>query len=192
MLVKATKLDPRVKRTRQLLEQALGDLLKEKTFHAITVQDIAERAEVNRATFYAHFEDKYALLNYSVRTAFQALLNQQLPPMPLLTVENLHRLMLTMCDYLGGFIGHCAPYSNTDEQGAMLQQVQVYSYEVILEWTKRTPPQTSSAPEVVAMVCSWAMFGAVLHWAHEGRKYPPEQLVKQVLEMLTSGLSSYL
>lgn len=55
--------DPRVKRTRQALLQAFVALLEEKqNFHSISVQDIAERATVNRATFYDHFEDKYALL----------------------------------------------------------------------------------------------------------------------------------
>lgn len=55
--------DPRVKRTRQLLMQAFMELLKEKKdISSISVQDIAERATLNRATFYAHFEDKYAFL----------------------------------------------------------------------------------------------------------------------------------
>ncbi len=53
--------DPRVKRTRQLLLQAFMALLEEKQhIYSISVQDIAERATVNRATFYAHFEDKYS------------------------------------------------------------------------------------------------------------------------------------
>ena len=51
------KLDPRVKRTRTLLEQAFMDLIQEEGFQGVTVQDIAERAGVNRATFYAHFAD---------------------------------------------------------------------------------------------------------------------------------------
>ena len=54
--------DPRVKRTRKLINQAFFDLMNEKGFQAITVQDITDRAEVNRATFYAHYEDKYDLL----------------------------------------------------------------------------------------------------------------------------------
>ena len=64
------KLDPRVKRTRSLLEQAFMDVLKEKGFQTITVQDITQRAGVNRATFYAHFDDKYDLLDHSIRQGF--------------------------------------------------------------------------------------------------------------------------
>jgi AcrR family transcriptional regulator len=44
-------LDPRVKRTRQLLVQAFFELLSAKDFEVVSVQDIAEKATVNRATF---------------------------------------------------------------------------------------------------------------------------------------------
>jgi AcrR family transcriptional regulator len=55
--------DLRVRRTRKLLRQALIELTIEKGFAAVTVQDIAERAMVNRATFYRHYLDKYDLLD---------------------------------------------------------------------------------------------------------------------------------
>ena len=82
MLVKEKeekKLDPRIKRTRQLLQQALMDLMREKSFQSITVQDIAERATVNRVTFYAHFEDKSALLEYTIREMIKKQLYSQVP-----------------------------------------------------------------------------------------------------------------
>src|SRR5207245_2778046 len=63
MVTQAKGVDPRVKRTRKLLQQAFIELFQEKGFAAISIQDITERATVNRATFYAHFPDKYALLD---------------------------------------------------------------------------------------------------------------------------------
>src|SRR5260370_11805882 len=56
------KIDPRIRRTRQMLFQAFQELLAEKTFDQISVQDLAERSTLNRATFYDHFTDKFALL----------------------------------------------------------------------------------------------------------------------------------
>ena len=52
------KLDPRARRTRERLGEALIALMHEKTFDSITVQDVLDRAGVARATFYAHFQDK--------------------------------------------------------------------------------------------------------------------------------------
>jgi AcrR family transcriptional regulator len=58
----ARREDRRVQRTRQLLRGALFSLIQEKGFEALSVQDIIDRANVGRATFYAHFENKEDLL----------------------------------------------------------------------------------------------------------------------------------
>lgn len=54
--------DRRVQRTRELLRGALFALIREKGFEALTVQNIIDRANVGRATFYAHFDNKEDLL----------------------------------------------------------------------------------------------------------------------------------
>jgi AcrR family transcriptional regulator len=69
--------DPRVRRTRQLLQQALHKLLKEKSFDEILVGDIAEAATVNRATFYDHYSDKFALFDSMVASDFHRLLEER-------------------------------------------------------------------------------------------------------------------
>lgn len=56
------KLDRRVRKTRFLLQHALRELILEKGYDAITVQDILDRADVGRSTFYAHFRNKDDLL----------------------------------------------------------------------------------------------------------------------------------
>ena len=66
------KLDPRVIRTRGLILKSFEDLLADKGFESISVQDVTDKAQVNRATFYAHFPDKYALLDYSIQKMFMA------------------------------------------------------------------------------------------------------------------------
>jgi len=54
-------LDRRVQRTRQLLQEALVMLILEKGYEAVTVQDLIDRANVGRSTFYSHFRDKEEL-----------------------------------------------------------------------------------------------------------------------------------
>src|SRR4030088_3411596 len=92
--------DPRVVRTRQLLRAALRGLLREKSFQTISVQDIAAHATVNRATFYAHFVDKYALLNDLIRETFQEALAQKLPAGAPFSPPNVRLLIEALCGYL--------------------------------------------------------------------------------------------
>jgi len=61
------KIDPRVKRSRLFLQNALISLIAEKGFEEITVQEITKKADLNRATFYLHFQDKNDLLEQSIR-----------------------------------------------------------------------------------------------------------------------------
>lgn len=57
----AEGLDRRTKRTREALMSAFLDLLKEKPLNAITVTELTDAANVNRATFYTHYQDIFAL-----------------------------------------------------------------------------------------------------------------------------------
>lgn len=58
----AVKTDRRVRRTRDLLRSALVSLILEKGYERVTVQDILDRADIGRSTFYAHYRDKDDLL----------------------------------------------------------------------------------------------------------------------------------
>jgi AcrR family transcriptional regulator len=56
------RVDIRVERTRKRLQEALFELAHERDFDLIAVSDIAERAGVNRSTFYQHYSDKETVL----------------------------------------------------------------------------------------------------------------------------------
>ncbi len=53
-----TKIDRRVQRTRELLQKALIELISERVYDAITIQEIVDRANVGRTTFYLHYSSK--------------------------------------------------------------------------------------------------------------------------------------
>ncbi|MFC0560504.1 TetR/AcrR family transcriptional regulator [Halalkalibacter alkalisediminis] len=57
------KVDRRVVKTQQAIKKALLELMSEKNFDHITIQDISDRANVNRSTVYLHYLDKYDLLD---------------------------------------------------------------------------------------------------------------------------------
>jgi len=55
-------IDSRIIRTKEAIRQALMELIEEKGFEAITVKDITTRADINRGTFYVHYENKHDLM----------------------------------------------------------------------------------------------------------------------------------
>jgi AcrR family transcriptional regulator len=63
LIMNVAKTDRRILRTKEAINSAFLELLSEKGFDRITVNDISERANINRGTVYLHYEDKYDLLN---------------------------------------------------------------------------------------------------------------------------------
>jgi AcrR family transcriptional regulator len=68
--------DLRVRRTHALLRETLIDLIAEKGFDAVSVGEIAERAMINRSTFYRHYPDKYALVTSIFEEAVDQLISE--------------------------------------------------------------------------------------------------------------------
>jgi len=183
--------DPRVKRTRQLLLHAFTELQKEKSLYSISVQDIAERATVNRATFYAHFEDKYALMDGWIREEFRQVVAHNLPTGAGLTVSNLNALIRMVFDFLAGFYGSC---KRTDVQfepmfeTAMQQELG----EVLLVWLNErqsSGAQGEGSLETTAQVLSWAIFGPAVQWSRGSRTRSAEEMSAEVLRVVLAALA---
>lgn len=73
---KDVKMDRRVSRTRRQLRNALMALILERGYNAVTVEDITDRADLGRTTFYLHYRDKDGLLIESLEAIAEDLKNQ--------------------------------------------------------------------------------------------------------------------
>ena len=182
------KLDPRVRRTRQLLEQAFIDLIQEKGFQAISVQDITEHAGVNRATFYAHFQDKYALLDNFIREGFRQEIEKRMLNACHYSLENLRMLIVAVCEYVSNVHAHCSPPQSQFET-LIETEIKNQIYELLLNWLKQVGSQTS--PQNAATATSWAIYGLASQWSHDHNKEKSsaEKFADEVLPLLASNLN---
>jgi Transcriptional regulator len=190
MLLKQEKRkeDPRIKRTRQLLHQAFLELMREKSFQEITIQDISERATVNRVTFYAHFLDKYALLEYSTREIFKERLHNHLPESAPFTHENLATLIRVLCEFLGEMNRVCpAPRGQMDS--LIEKQIKETVYEILLTWLEGLPLSNPDNTEQKAMIIAWAIYGAAVLWSQKTRPEPVNDFVQQILPIILASLN---
>lgn len=69
-------MDLRVKKTKRAIRSAFYELIKEKPLEKITVKEIAERAEINKTTFYAHYETVYDLVDQLEQEAVAEVISQ--------------------------------------------------------------------------------------------------------------------
>ena len=96
--------DPRILRSRQMLMEALLRLLTRKEFDDISIQEIADEATLNRATFYLHYPDKNALLQAMTAARFRDLIARR--GISFTDCDGaLRAIALGVCDYLAETAG---------------------------------------------------------------------------------------
>jgi AcrR family transcriptional regulator len=179
------KVDPRVRRTLQFLEEAFSTLIDEKDFQSITIQDITERAGINRATFYAHFSDKYALLDYKIRQDFRAEIEKRTLSACHFSGDNLRTLIFTVCEFIGDANSQCKSPRGQFEP-LMEAQVKAQIKDLLMTWLNQVG--SNIPPEIAATAASWAIYGLAQYWNHEKDRVSLNKFVEQVLPLAEANL----
>ena len=169
-----SRVDPRVTRTRKLIRDALVSLLAEKNFESISVQDIAGRATVNRATFYAHFTDKFALLDAMIREDFAGHLSEGNP----LSTET-RGLLLAVGNNTFAFVAlHRRCRIDRDFEPQMQRSLEA-------ELTDFLSPRFGHC---AAMLVASALVSSAMSWRHQSPNAPFEPIVANVVGILVDGV----
>lgn len=176
----APSLDPRIRRTRHLLQSSLGNLLETRPFEDLSVQDITDAATVNRATFYDHYPDKFALLECMVATRFHELLRGRGVKFEGPCPRALRAMVLGVCEFLAALPGAACERQRQLEphlESAVIAVVR----GMILEGLKRHPPGEGASPEMISAAASWAVYGAAQEWVRTPERCPAEEVADTVM-----------
>lgn len=103
--------DPRVRRTHRLLIESFSELLAQKKYESISVADITRLAHVNRATFYAHFNDKDDLFEEVVYDSFQTMVEEVEQVSDRLDELMIRQMSSSMYTYLDNVRSRCSHYN---------------------------------------------------------------------------------
>ncbi len=180
--------DPRVRRTRKILQQALAALLHTREFDKLSVQEITDAAGVNRATFYAHYPDKFALLECMIEDRFQSLIAERGVVFDGSCGMALQGMVLGVCDFLTQSLrqgagakcpraGQLPPHM----ESAIIAVVR----RMLLEGIRKNPPQGAYSPELLASTASWAIYGAAREWLQTPNHPPSEQAAPAIQRLVT-------
>ena len=180
-----TKVDPRVRRTRQQLGEAFQTVVWAKGFQAVTVQDIAERAGVNRTTFYLHFPDKFALAEYVIGQTARQAVEEHLPDIEHLTPANLRTMIFMVFEYVRRSKAPNAPH-DPQLEALVEQQIRQQTQALLQQGLQRT--HEPGAAQVAATAASWAIYGLAQQWQRDGQQPAIGQQVDQVLPLMVGLL----
>ncbi|MGY3777198.1 TetR/AcrR family transcriptional regulator [Isobaculum melis] len=193
-MLKKKKVDLRVLRTKKMISEAFVELFGEKGYDQITIQDIADRAMINRATFYLHFKDKNDLLDQIFEFAL-ASFSKILDPSIIqkgnqLQIKKLEAVIaevfieikknktfyqvLTESNYI----------NKMKEQVAKHIQVQ---YQHIFSQLKVTENDFEVPIDFIIEYMT-AIFVSTVHWwLMSDSNYPPEQMAHLLIKLVGNG-----
>jgi AcrR family transcriptional regulator len=180
------KLDPRVKRTRGLILRSFESLLAEKGFESISVQDVTDKAEVNRATFYAHFPDKYALLDHSISQMFMGEIEKRTLNVCSYSPDNLRNLILAVVEFISHLHSDCAqPHQQFESlvEGTIKKQI----FDLLSYWLRNSKLPT----DIPATVATWAIYGLASHYSHLKKRPPLETFVDEAFPLVAVNLEQF-
>ena len=182
------KLDPRVKRTRSLILKSFGELLAEKNFENISVQDVTDKAEINRATFYKHFVDKYALLDYSINQMFMQEIEKRMLNACHYTSDNLRNLILAVCEFLSRLHSDCAQ-PHQQFESLVETQIKKQLFDLLSYWLKQSKVKIST--DIPATVATWAIYGLASHYSHSKKPPALDKFVEEALPLVAVNLEQF-
>jgi AcrR family transcriptional regulator len=182
--------DPRIRRTRLLLQQALEKLLKTKRFEELSIQDIAEAATVNRATFYDHYPDKFALLECLVATQFNALLAARGVKFDGTCSSAIRAIVLGVCDFLTSAPGIGCGGERRVEEPHLESAIIAVVRHIFLDGLQHQTLPGNVSVEMAAAAASWAIYGAAKEWLKTPDRCSSEQAAESVMELVLPMLHS--
>ena len=189
--MKTEKIDRRVKYTRMVIKESFIDLLEKKDISRITIKEICENADINRATFYAHYSDQYELLRKiedefldNIRDYLDELDQKIYKENPVLLVEKIFEYIkenAKLCKLL------------LSERGGLnfQKRVMVLVYDTIINELSGITRITKEDADYVYSFTITGCVGIVQKWLDDGMKKSARFIADMVIK-LTLGLINSL
>lgn len=171
--------DPRVVRSRRMLIEALVKLLDVKEFDDISIQEIADEAGLNRATFYLHYPDKNALLQAMTDARFRDMITRR--GVSFTNCDGaLRAIALGVCDYLAETTGCPSQLAKMPIEASIIPVVE----GIFQEGAARHGITPNADSQLLATTAAWAIFGAARRWYQTPDRIPAEEMAARIEVMV--------
>lgn len=184
--------DRRIQRTRQILQDALIELILNKGYEAVTVQDIIDRANVGRSTFYVHFRDKEDLL----LSGFEHLLAQLEEHLMSESVANESRWALNLSMFQHAQSQRKLYKALAGKQGGnvAVAHIQKYLFTYLHNHMKQVLSKRKKGipPEILAQYLSSSFISLLTWWLDNDSQYSPEQMNEYYRQLVEPGVDAIM
>ncbi|MCM3770760.1 TetR/AcrR family transcriptional regulator [Priestia aryabhattai] len=189
-----SKTDRRIIRTKRFIRDALTELMEEKGFEGVTVRDLTKKADINRGTFYLHYQDKYDLLEKSENEVIQEIkefikkanpneiVSTNLKEQPLPFIVALFEYIQENARFMQVMLG---PKGNPGFHLKIKEVMKTNMLEKLELVNSQTPPLVP-LEHLMSYVTS-AHLGVIQYWLEQDMKQSPREMALTLASMTFFG-----
>jgi AcrR family transcriptional regulator len=185
------RVDPRILRTRQLIKDAFIDLLQEMDINKITVNRIAERATINRVTFYLHYSDIQDMLEKMAQEMAEDIENILMSTSTYQnSVEDIGGVKLeTLLEYIAKNAKFYKVVLSTKRTSIFMERLLNIISATIKERSENVslPAAKDIQKDIAIWYGSSALIGTISAWLRRDMPYTPQFLAKQLSMLFRIG-----
>lgn len=193
MSIKNDYIDKRIVKSKKAMKDALLSLMQEKDFKEISISDIVRLADLNRGTFYKHYQFKEDLLSEIIDEVITDLVDSFRDPYKnkeVLEVDKLTTSAIKVFDHVSKYSNFYALIVQTNALAGFQQKFCNVLKELTLNDITDSLPTVKINRELHASYQAYAILGLIIEWVNGGYKYSSNYMAEQLLEIIKLNTST--
>ncbi|MGE7879092.1 TetR-like C-terminal domain-containing protein [Peribacillus muralis] len=182
-------IDRRIRKSKKNLKTSLISLMQSKDFREISITDIVEHADLNRGTFYKHYQYKEELLEEMMEDVIADLILSYREPYKHVDVFTINELTASVIKIFEHVAAHADIYTLVLKSNALPTL-----HDRICEELKKLPledledyrPNTKINKALASSYQAYAILGMIIEWVNTGFTYSADYMAEQLLEIITN------
>lgn len=181
------KVDLRVKYTKMILRESLLEIMKEKPIAKITPTELCRHADINRNTFYSHYDCPEDLLKEIEEDLFSQIMN-----IPMECGNELAQLT-KVCQIIYENRNLCAViFSKNGDEDFLRDVISMAHDKVIAEWKAAGTTVSDDQLEMLYYFTVNGSVSIIQNWIMQGMIKSPEEIAEFIVKVISSGLYGFI
>ncbi|MFS0765593.1 TetR/AcrR family transcriptional regulator [Peribacillus phoenicis] len=184
-----TGIDRRIRKSKMALKESLTSLMQKKDFRDISITDIVELADLNRGTFYKHYQYKEELLEEVMEDVIADLIISYREPyknVETFTINELTASVIKIFEHVANYANIYTLILKSNAWPTLLERICNELKKLPLEDLEDYRPNPKINIELASSYQAYAILGMIIEWVNTGFKYSADYMAEQLLEILNN------
>ncbi|MDQ0882487.1 TetR/AcrR family transcriptional regulator [Peribacillus sp. V2I11] len=184
-----TGIDRRIRKSKMALKESLISLMQNKDFREISITDIVELADLNRGTFYKHYQYKEELLEEVMEDVIADLIISYREPyknVETFTINELTASVIKIFEHVANYANIYTLILKSNAWPTLLERICNELKKLPLEDLEDYRPNPKINKELASSYQAYAILGMIIEWVNTGFKYSAGYMAEQLLEIINN------